>query len=472
MKHLSLVVFAMVSIIAIGGCGSYTRTERDIYTITNSDTVVTERVQNQPGDRDNGIIYPSTRSITMARTMKQHDSSVDRHYPAFIRLGLFEGIGTIGSAVDGAPSTYTGLFGTFHDLGQILFNRKSDTTKAAVFSGYIYRFGIGEWKLNWFDNDPGWSWGVNSVELIHPDANTDHSLVGVGVLTINKRFYLRNFIPYMAIRPSLSLSALPSTYVNASVSADIGSIGGVNLRVYAGYLFGASLLTQPVDFISFPYAGIGVSVLDFLNREEELDVEWKYHEHSAWEIGGIDFVLVGSGAATSAFAAEQVGTSVSVIKGGTARVAFAAVALPILDYRLSLGTALLNAVVLGGYEYGVGVLPLRLTYHWNPFRNTFTVEPFVEYNFAPSTFAHMGVRFSVPVGEQSSIQVVAGYASGNTGTGVSFPGIADLGTRIDGVIAPNTSPIFSAFYIGIGASVFDRLFGRGDLRYGKGYPHE
>lgn len=472
MKHFSLVVFAMVSTIAIVGCGSYTRTERDIYTITNSDTVVTERVQNQPGDRDNGIIYPSTRSITMARTVKQHDSIVDRHYPAFIRLGLFEGIGTIGSATDGALSTYTGLFGVYHDLDQILFGRGADTTASAIFSGYIYRFGIGEWKLNWFDNDPGWSWGVNSVELIHPDANPDHSLVGVGVLTINKRFYLRSFIPYVAIRPSISLSALPSTYVNASVSADVGSIAGVNLRVYAGYLFGGALLKQPVDFISFPYAGIGVSVLDFLNREEELDVEWKYHEHSAWEIGGLDFVLVGSGAETSAFAPDQVGTSVPVIKGGTARVAFASVALPILDYRLSLGTALLNAVVLGGYEYGVGVLPLRLTYHWNPFRNTFMVEPFFEYNFAPSTFAHMGARFSVPVGDQTSVQVVAGFASGNTGAGVVVPGLGELGTRIDGLVALNTSPNFSAFYIGIGASILDRLFGRGDLRYGKGYPHE
>lgn len=460
MKTFCYKCFAVLASLAAFGCGSYTRTERDIFTITNSDTVVTERTQNQPGDRDHGIIYPSTRSITMARTVVQHDSTVDRHYPAFIRLGLFEGIGLIGSAVDGANSSYTGLFGVYYDINRILFGGNVDTAQSAIFSGYIYRFGIGEWKLNWFDNDPGWSWGVNTIEMLRPDGNHEHALLGIGVLTINKRIYMRSLIPYVTIRPSISLSALPSQYVNASISADVGSIGGINLRAYLGYAFGADLLIPPVKFVSFPYAGFGVSVLDFLNREEELGVEWKYHEHSAWEVGGIEFILLGSGAETSAFAPDQLGTKVLAIKGVTARVAFATVALPILDYRLSFGTALLNAVVLGAYEYGFGVLPLRLTYHWNPFKNTFVVEPFFEYNIAPSTFAHAGLRLLFPVEDQMSVQVVAGWAGGTTGT------------RIDGHVALNTSPNFSAFYLGIGASLLDRLFGRGDLRYGKGYPHE
>ncbi|MCX6141222.1 MAG: hypothetical protein NTX15_10420 [Candidatus Kapabacteria bacterium] len=469
-----LPCLTLCSLLTIVGCGSYTRSERDIYTVTHSDTVVTERVQNQPGDRDNGIIYPSTRSITMARTVNQQDSVVDRHYPAFIRLGLFEGIGLIGSSVQGANSSYTGLFGVYYDISRVLFGASTDTTQSAIFSGYIYRFGIGEWKLNWFDNDPGWSWGVTSAEIIRPDGDNSHGLVGAGVLTLNKRFFFRSLIPYLTIRPSISLSALPSQYVNASVSAEIGSIGGVNLRAYAGYAFGTSLLSNPAQFVNFPYFGIGASVLDFLNREEELNVEWKYHEHSAWEIGGLDFTLLGSGASRSAFAPDQAGDKIPVIKGGTARVAYASVALPVLNYRLSLGTALLNAVVLGADEYGFGILPLRLTYHWNPFGNTFVIEPFFEYNFAPSTFAHMGMRFLMPVGDQMSVQVVAGWASGNTGAGVPnpFPGQPDLGTSIDGTVKFGSSPNFSAFYIGIGASLLDKLFGRGDLRYGKGYPHE
>ncbi|MBC8124950.1 MAG: hypothetical protein H7X70_04380 [Candidatus Kapabacteria bacterium] len=470
--NTSLIVSLVVSTtLLFVGCGSYTRTERDIYTITNADTVVTERVQNQPGDRDNGIIYPSTRSITMARSVNQRDSVVDRHYPSFIRMGLFEGIGLIGSSIGDARSTQTGLFGMYYDLKSVFFNAKEDTSQSSLFSGYIYRVGIAEWKLNWFDNDPGWSWGVTSVEFIRPDGDNSHALIGAGVLTINKRFYFRSLIPYLTIRPSLSLSALPSQYVNASVSAEVGSIGGVNLRAYVGYAFGANVITPPVQFVSFPYVGIGASVLDFLNREEELDVEWKYHEHSAWEVGGFEFVLVGSTAELSALAADQVGDKIPVMKGGTARIGFASIALPVLDYRLSLGTALINVVALGAFEYGLGVFPIRLTYHWNPFRTTFVVEPFLEYNFAPSTFAHLGVRCAIPVGNQMSVQLVAGWANGSTGAGVTIPGIPELGRRIDDD-AFSSTPNFSTFYVGIGASFLDRLFGRGDLRYGKGYPHE
>ncbi len=462
------VVFGVAMLVV--GCGSYTRVERDIYTITNADTVITERVQNQPGDRDNGIVYPSTRSITMARTVNQHDSVVERLYPSFIRLGLFEGVGLIGTKIDTAKSTNTGLFGVYYDVKRLLWN-EADTSTAALFSGYIYRIGIGEWKLNWFDNDPGWSWGVTLAEFVRPDADNSHALFGAGVLTINKRIYFRSLIPYLTVRPSLSLSLAPSQYVNASISAEVGSIGGVNLRAYAGYAFGANLFVPPVTYTSFPYLGIGASVVDFLNREEELNVEWKYHEHSAWEIGVIDFVLAGSNAELSAFAPDQLGEKVPVIKGGTARIAFASIALPILDYRLSLGTSLVNLVALGAYEYGLSMFPLRITYHWNPFGSTFVAEPFFEYNFAPSTFAHMGLRFALPVSDQMSIQLVAGWASGNTGAGVSVAGSDEIGQRIDG-LAYSQSANFSAFYIGIGASLFDRLFGRGDLRYGKGYPHE
>ena len=467
-----IMSIAIAASLFVAGCGSYTRTERDVYTITNTDTVITERAQNQPGDRDNGIIYPSTRSITMARSVHQRDIIVDRHYPAFLRMGLFEGIGLIGSPINGAKSTYTGLVGMFYDLDQLLFNRKQDTSQSSLFSGCIYRAGIAEWKLNWFDNDPGWSWGVTTAEFIRPDADNSHALIGAGVLTINKRFYFRSLIPYLTIRPSLSLSALPSQYINASVSAEVGSIGGVNVRAYLGYAFGANVIKSPVQFVSFPYFGIGASVLDFLNREEELDVEWKYHEHSAWEIGFLEFVLVGSSAELSAFAPEKVGSKIPVMKGGTARVGFASIALPVLDNRLSLGTSLINIVALGAYEYGLGVFPLRLAYHWNPFRTTLVVEPFIEYNFAPSSFAHLGVRCAIPVGNQMSVQLVAGWANGSTGAGIAIPGLPELGTRIDNNTALNTSPNFSTFYVGIGASFLDRLFGRGDLRYGKGYPHE
>jgi hypothetical protein len=458
-RHVLLAAIGLAAII-LTGCGSYTRTERDIYTITQMDTVVTDRVRNQPGDRDNGIIYPSTRTVTLERTMVQRDSLVERHYPAFIRLGVFEGIGTIGSAIDGAKSTYTGLFGVFYDIDQLLNSMSPDTTESATFSGYIYRIGIGEWRLPWFGDATDWTWGVTAIEYLQPDNRSEHRLTGAGVLTINKRFYLSDKIPYLAIRPSVSLSMLPSQYVNASVSADAGSIGGVNLRLYAGYAFGANLFQSPVRFVNFPYVGVGASVLDFLNREEELDVEWIHHEHSAWEIGALDFAFIGSSADRSFFVPQQTGTDVPTMKGMVGRAGFATLALPVLDRRLSLGTALVNIALLGAEEYGVSFFPLRLSYHITPFTNNAILEPFAEYNFAPSTFTHLGMRFTVPIGEQMSVQLVGGWISGTSGSAY------DSGQRFIG------EQDFQTIYLGIGASLFERLFGRDELRYGKGYPHE
>ncbi|MEN9281456.1 MAG: hypothetical protein RL594_391 [Bacteroidota bacterium] len=461
----SSLLLASVVLSLLIGCGSITRTERDIYSTTTFDSVITQRVTNPPGERDNGIIAPSSRVENRVRTMKYSDSITVREYPNFIRWSLFEGIGLLGSAIDGSSSTRTGLFGLYYDINELLLNSRS-IDSSAVFDGYLFRFGQIEWKLNWFDSAPNWTWGVTGYEKIAAD--TDHSLSGIGVLNISKRFYLRDRIPYAAIRPSISFAIFPSQYVNASVSADLGSIGGVNLRAYTGCAVGGDLLSSPAEVNTVPYAGIGVSVMDFLNREEELHTEWKFHEHSSWEVGLAEFVILGSEADRSIFSTRRTGSDAPSIKGVTARLAVADVALPVFDHHLSLGTSLVNMVFLGSTEFGVGILPLRLTYHWMPLTSTLRIEPFAEVNIAPSTFFHAGVRAVLPVADQMGIHITAGWANGNTGSRV--PGRESFGYSIDG--RRIVDPHFGAIYIGVGASLFDRLFGRSDLRYGKGYPHE
>lgn len=451
----------LVALVSLTSCGTITRTEKDVYTITEIDTTVASQVHNQPGDRDNGVIYPSSRTITMDRSMKQRDSVVTREYPGFIRLGVFEGIGLIGSSIDGTTIN-NGLFGLFPPIDDLLFEDPADENASTLFRGGIYRLGIGEWKLHWFGDEPDWTWGVTAYETIFPDNN--HALRGIGVLSIRKRFYLRDKIPYMAITPQLHLAAFPSQYVNAGASADLGSIGGLNLRFYAGYAMG---LTNPIDgeFINFPYAGLGVSVMDFLNREEELDVEWKYHEHSAWELGGAEGFLVGAGdVSASFFGRDKTTPDKSALTGFTFRVLHATIALPILDNRLSLGTSLVNAIALGVEEFGIGVLPIRASYHWQPFNNKFIVEPFAEFNYAPSTFTQLGVRAGLPISDQLSLLFIAAYASGNTGSDLGFSLYKNSGVGYD--------QNFSAFYLGFGASFFDKIFSREELRYGRGLPHE
>jgi hypothetical protein len=472
------LVSALATILILQGCGSITRVERDTYTKVNLDTVVTTRVQNAPGERDNGIIFPSTTTQRTDRDVQRYDSVAVREYPAFIRLGLFEGIGTIGSAIGDAASAKRGTFGLFYPINDLLFGR-SDDSSTQVFDGYIYRIGIAEWKLPIFGSSPDWTWGVTAYESIHADA--DNSLSGIGVLTVSKRFYYRSEIPYLSLRPSISLAAFPYQYVNTSVSADLGSIGGMNLRAYVGYAFGGSFgvsgrgrgRVSTYETIDFPYFGLGISTLDFVNREEETNTEWKYHEHSAWEIGALDFTFLGSNADRSFFSPLQSGADAPIIKGLTGRFAIADLALPVFNYHLSVGTSLFEALMLGPSEYGIGVLPIRFTYHWFPFKTDLRVEPFFEVSYAPSTFAHLGVRTAIPIGEQSSIQLVAGYVQGNTGS--SIPGLDGKGysfitDRVGNVTAAD--PNFKAVYIGIGASLYDRLFKRKELRYGKGYPHE
>ena len=455
--------YAVGSILALMlvSCGTVTRTEQDRFTITIADSTTTEQMHNQPGDRPNGIIYPSSSTVTKERWLRQYDSVETREYPAFVRLALFESVGLMGSSLDGSSLGY-GLFGVYTPVSTLLFG-EDPAAGDDLFKGGISRFGIGEWKLHWFTDDPDWTWGITAYETIRPDNNSSHLLMGAGVLSIRKRFYLRSRIPYVAITPQLHLAAFPSQYVNAGASADVGSIGGVNMRLYAGYAMGRSL--EGV-FVNFPYAGVGVSLLDFLNREEELDTEWKFHEHSAWNIGVIEAMLVGATDVSASIFARRgaAAGSTPALTGLLFRLFNTSLAIPLWDHRLSVGTSLATFVALGQQEFAIGILPLRVGYVWQPTTSRFTIEPFVEVGYAPSTFFQLAAKASLPVSDQLSLMITAGYISGET-----------LDTdviRRRGPITLDNPTAFRGFYLGIGASIFDRLFSRDELRYGKGYPHE
>ncbi len=92
MTQRVLVLVALpIAVLSIQGCSTLslrailTRTEQDTYTITTRDTTHQIEYRNAPGQR--GIIYPSDRTITATRRVEQYDSTVERHYPNFIRFG-------------------------------------------------------------------------------------------------------------------------------------------------------------------------------------------------------------------------------------------------------------------------------------------------------------------------------------------------------------------------------------------------
>lgn len=448
---LSTVLSSCVSII--------TRTETDIHTISERDTIFAYEQKNAPGNQDMGVVYPSSRTFKSERRLYQRDSIVERKYPDFIRLGVFESVGLIGSGA-GESSFGTGMFGIFPDLINLKSSYSGDTGK--LFSGGIYRIGVGEWRLRWFRDSPNWTYGTSVIEFLIPSAKKENTLSSIFPFYIRKRYFLREEIPYIAFVPSLGIGWYPSQYVNLSGSLDIGSIGGLNLRAYAGLAAGVNSKEAYQDRISnendkshtsvFPYFGLGISFLDFVNIVPETYREWKDHEHSSWNIGLIQASLLAAGADSSAVA-QNSGTK--VFTGFMFKIANASVALPILNNQLYLGTSLANFVVLGFNEWGIGILPIRLGYWQTIIADELSTEPFIEYNYYPSNFLHVGNRVNLRISDFLNLGLVMGFASGETSLGIGSDITNEYGSPIN----------FSRAYVGISVGISDRIFFPDELRY-------
>lgn len=462
MLKIPIIITIIAAAILIQGCSTFSRDESDVYTISNHDTTYTQHVQNAPGNRDNGVIYPSSKVLKSERDLTQKDSTVDRFYPNFIRLGLFESVGTIGGSSD--YSIGTGFFGVFPDYSKLSNSYRGETKN--IFSGGIYRIGIAEWRLRWFHDSPDWTYGVSAVEFLIPDSRAEKMLFSFMPFYVRKRYFLRREIPYIAITPSAGLGLLPSQYLNLSASLDIGSIGGLNLRTYIGLAVGYNNASTPQiknnDFTKeaqtsvFPYFGIGMSVLDFLNLPKETDVEWKYHEHSGWDVGLLQFTFLSTTADKSIFANET-DSSYSLLKGFHLKFANASLALPFLDKKLYAGTSLISLIVLGREEYTVGVLPLCIGYWQNIISDDLSLEPFLEIGYYPSSYMNFGGKIHARINDILNFSLTAGLVSGNPGDILGKDLSKDFGKPKD----------FTKFYIGIGINIYDRIFFEKELRYSK-----
>jgi hypothetical protein len=438
---LSLLLFGCSSLTNMGGIDEMiTRTEKDIYTRTLRDTAIIDAVRNAPGQRDNGIVYPTSRIVEMRRDVMQVDSSTTRDYPNFIRIGLFESIGIVGSGSI-QNSLNGGLFGIFGYFNRDYDRRTQSTSN--IFPGAIYRIGIMEKRLRWFNDDPDWTLGMHYYESIIGDNTLNNTLNSIAPIYIRKRFFLKETIPYVAITPAIGFSLIPDPYVNISVSGDLGSIGGMNLRTYVGVA---------IPFIAknyIPYAGIGTSFLDFLNRVPETEKEWKYHDHSGWQIG-LASVMGAFSNAEKPFFDPNTNTP---FKGIIARLAPASMFIPLGNNKFTLGTSLFNLLLFGNSEGGIGILPIRIGYWQNVISDDAVVEPFLEYNYYPTNMVHMGAKLAFRISKQINAFLQAGYSSGSQ--------IAQLNRTY------NTLGDFDIYYIGLGIGLYDRIFYKDEMRYGK-----
>lgn len=451
----------------LGGCYTITRTEEDLYTITQSDTTIREDVHNAPGDREGGTIYPSPRTVTITREYVQRDSTVERHYPAFLRFGGIETASFLsGGSTDGAGN---GLFGLY----DLLTLNETDDTK--TFTANLYRFMPYEIRLRWFDDSPNWTIGTAAFEILQQQADSsseidsDEALLGAAPIYIRKRYFLREKPPYIMVVPFFGVSLFgPNHYVNVGSTLDIGSIGGFNARAYAGFAAGvtnlyAGLVNEAGETsatgVTIPYVGIGVSALDFVNKTEELFIEWKDHDHNALEVSGLNIDLVraiSSERDPFATVLEDTTSGPPPITGLILRVASASIPMPVGDRRWFVGTSLFNLMALNGTDIAFGFLPIRTGYRFDLLNDELNLEPFAELTYFPSTALHMGGRLVLEVPEIPEVglegfpftmNLVVGVVSGSTNL--------DVLTGVEELAAPDS---FTTPYVGFGIGVGNALF--------------
>lgn len=450
-KFIALAI--LLSALTLSSCGLYqvTRTERDVYTKTVKDTTRLTNMLNAPGARDNGTVYPSSRQILFSRELTQQDSIIERNYPDFIRLGLFEAIGTINSGDENAPSA--GLFGLFPDF-------KEDRSEPKLFRGAIYRAFIYETRLRWFRDAENWTWGGSAAEFFYFDRDGKKSYMAIAPFYLRKRFFLSEEIPYRCITAAAGFGLFPSQYMNLSVSYDVGSIGGLNLRAYLGAITGSTLgsLTRPASrggstYQTKLYLGLGFSAMDFHNLPRETEVEWKRHEHSSWEIGLLQAGFVKAFGAKSVFG-DSLGNG-GIASGYYFKLINASVALPLLDYKLYGGVSLIKFGNYAEGEYALGVLPLRIGYWQTLIPDDLTLEPFIEWAYYPARYVDLGARLNLNIIEKFVLSFTLGFAGGEALT--LYPHLE-----------PNNGNPFKSFshlYMGLSFSLWDRIFYPSQLRY-------
>lgn len=441
-----------------------TRVEEETFTISYRDTTVTENYPAEPGGVDNGIISPSPRVTEIQRYVKQKDSIVEKEYPDFIRLGLFESAGLIGG--DSQQAFDGGVFGVH--LRPDYQTNTGDEDNPSIFAGTMFRLGIAEYRLRWFQDAENWTVGTHAFEIITPTARIENGVMGLFPIYVRKRFYFSEDIPYLSATLSAGIGYFPSQYLNLSASADLGSLGGTNFRFYIGAVAGQNTNSSPNIVANqnydgpptstfFPYTGLSISLLDFVNTVDETYEEWYEMEHSAWSIGFAEFGLLANNSDQLTFSQEEDDTepSGSLVQGAFLKLVNTDLALPILDNGFYAGTSLLSLWAYSLTELSVSILPLRVGYNKQVLADELFVSPFFELNYYPSAGINTGVKLNLEVLDYTSISLITGYGTGNT-------------TDIIGLdLAPEVSENFDfgVFYFGVSFSPLTRLFKPEELRY-------
>jgi hypothetical protein len=411
-----------------------TRKDTDYYTITDRDTTTQAVRPVAPGSiDDNGVVFPSTRVTDIHRDILQHDSTYDRKYPNFLRAGGLEFAGLITTSTN--KGLGVGLFGVYSmfnassitDRINSLFNPPSSTSDSgstSLFKGQIIRISPMEYRLRWFDDAPGWSVGWSPAEAFFKD-ESDQSFGSIlANVYLRKRIFLRDRIPYLLFSPFVGVGFIPSEYANLGGELTFGSIGGLSLRAYAGAIAGKPTPSRKITY--WPYFGLGVGVLNFINRPEETEREWKDYIHSAINVNTLEFTLMKASVGDASILQD----STLPFNGLQIKLGNVEFPLPLADHHFWAGTSLLNFMMPGFIHQGLGVLPVRFGYRQYIMAEDLMIEPFFEYNYYPSSFFNAGARIKLDTKTTENFGITFGYTSGSPGaflaTSVNTSGAEDL----------------------------------------------
>ncbi len=456
-----------LGVLMLSGCG-ITRTETDYWTITDRDTTsrAIERLDTGMAG-NNGILFPSARTTDIDRHTIQHDSTYDRKYPNFLRAGGIETAGLIGSSsMNGVGPGLFGIFALF-DTSQIPYRNygtvyhptddrhPQNTTGNQTFKGWMVRLMPYEFWLRWFNDAPDWTLGWSPFELLAPDEDRSHWLMStVANIYLRKRFYLRDRIPYVIVSPFAGISVVPSLYANVGGELTVGSLAGLNLRAYAGFAAGSTWQTQTTGLptlgptVKFPYLGLGISMMDFINRPEETEREWKDYVHS-----GINVNLVEASLLKFSQDYPSIWSTIGMpFSGLQMKVANIEIPLPFGNDHFWAGTSLIDWMAPGLTQQGLGVLPLRVGYRQYIFAEDLMCEPFAELSYYPSSFVNVGARLKLDTWSGQNIGITAGYVSGSSGN--FSPNVFN---SVYPELAADLSN-FSAFYVGVTVYIQDHNY--------------
>ncbi len=421
-----------------------TRTETDFYTLTERDTTVHDRVQNVPGaSSESTLVATTSRSQSRKSYTTTWDSTADRQYPNFLRAGGLEVAGLLGSSsLNGAATGIFGLYSLFtsdqvNDTGSFWHGHGPQSKESGITKGELVRFMPVEYRLRWFDDAPNWTLGWSLAEYLTPDEDrAHHALVSIGTnMYVRRRFFIRDQIPYMIFSPFLGASVYPSAYVNLGGELLLGSLAGLNARAYAGLASGFSW-SDPMMGSTFPYFGLGVSVMDFTNRVEETEHEWKDYVNTGINFNIIEGSLIKSGSSDVTIFSD----STIAFGGGQLKFASVEIPLPFANYHFWAGTSLLNWLSFGFHEQSMSVLPLRVGYRQYVFTESLMLEPFLELNYYPSTVFNIGARLKLDSRGGAGIGLTAGYASGSPGA---------FSPTVFNSAAPPVGSSFGTAYLGV-----------------------